>query len=82
MFIEGEQRDGKSYFLRASIERALSATTGVALNLSTDRLSAKDPAYSTTGWRAGLFAWRDVGRTTLTAGAELASSGRTVGTPA
>jgi hypothetical protein len=64
-------QDGKSYSLRAGIERALSATTGVALNLSTDRLSAKDPAYSTTGWRAGLFAWRDVGRTTLTAGAEL-----------
>ena len=63
-------QDGKSYSVQAGIERALSATTGVAFNLSADRLSAKDPGYSTAGWRAGLFGWRDIGRTTLTAGAE------------
>ena len=63
-------QDGKSYSLQASVERALSATTGLALNLSLDRMSANDPGYSTTGWRAGLVGWRDMGRATLTAGAE------------
>ena len=33
--------------------------------------SLKDPGYSTTGWRGGLTAWRDLGRMTLTLGAEL-----------
>ena len=32
---------------------------------------ARDPGYSTTGWRAGLSFWRDVGRLTLTAGGEV-----------
>ena len=63
-------QDGKALSASAGIERALSATTGIALRLSGDRLSASDPAYSTTGWRAGAFAWRDVGRATLTLGAE------------
>ena len=63
-------QDGRSVSLQAGLERALSATTGIALNLSGDRFSARDAAYSTTAWRAGLVAWRDVGRATLTAGAE------------
>lgn len=63
-------QDGKSVSAAVGVERALSATTGLALNLSADRLSARDPAYSTTGWRAGAFAWRDAGRATLTLGAE------------
>ena len=63
-------QDGKVYSLQASVERALSETTGVALNLSGDRMAARDPGYSTRGWRAGLTVWKDVGRATFTAGAE------------
>lgn len=63
-------QDGKALSASAALERALSPTTGVAFSLSADRLAARDPAYSTTGWRAGAFAWRDVGRATLTAGFE------------
>lgn len=63
-------QDGMAVSATAGLEHALSATTGVAASLSADRLSARDPAYSTTGWRAGAFAWRDVGRATLTLGAE------------
>jgi len=63
-------QDGKALSATAGLERALSPKTGVALSLSTDRLWARDPAYSTTAWRAGAFAWRDVGRATLTAGFE------------
>ena len=64
-------QDGKSYSAQASLEHALSQTTGLALSLGADRFSARDAGYSTTGWRAGLLAWRDVGRATLTAQAEL-----------
>ena len=64
-------QDGKSLAVQVGVERALSATTGLALNLSLDRFSARDPGYSTTGWRGGLLAWRDVGRATLTAGVEI-----------
>lgn len=63
-------QDGTSLSASVGLERALSAATGLAVSLSADRLSARDPAYSTTGWRAGAFAWRDVGRATVTLGAE------------
>ena len=60
--------DGKSYLGGIDVEHALSATTGVGLNLSLNREALKDSGYSTTGWRAGLVAWRDVGRMTFTVG--------------
>jgi hypothetical protein len=63
-------QDGKAFQGRVGVERALSATTGVALNLALDRQSLKDPGYSTTGWRAGLVAWKEIGRATLTASAD------------
>jgi hypothetical protein len=43
---------------------------GAALTLSADREVARDPAYSTRGWRAGVMVWRDIGRTTFTAGVD------------
>jgi tetratricopeptide (TPR) repeat protein len=63
-------QDGKSYSGQASLERALSPATGVGLSLGGDRMSARDPGYSTTGWRVGALAWREMGRATLTAQAE------------
>ena len=62
---------GWQELIRAScrVERALSAddwTSPQALEL--DRQSLKDPGYSTTGWRGGLTAWRDLGRMTLDPG--------------
>jgi hypothetical protein len=59
--------DGKSYAGRIELERALSPTTGIGLNFSIDREALKDPGYATTGWRAGLIGWHDVGRMTFTA---------------
>jgi hypothetical protein len=64
-------QDGKAYSGQIGLERALSATTGIAMNLGIDRQSLKDPGYSTTGWRGGITGWRDVGRATLTAGLQL-----------
>jgi outer membrane protein len=63
-------QDGKTFFGRLKLEHALSATTGLGINLSAGRTAAKDPAYSTREWRAGLIGWRDIGRATLTAEAE------------
>jgi hypothetical protein len=63
-------QDGNAFQGRVGVERALSATTGVALNLALDRQSVRDPGYSTTGWRAGLVAWKEIGRATLTASAD------------
>jgi hypothetical protein len=63
-------QDGKDYSGQIGLEHALTPTTGAALSLAINRESLKDPGYSTTGWRGGLTAWRDVGRMTLTAGFE------------
>lgn len=62
-------QDGTAYSGMASIERALSPVMGASLNLGIDRQDLKDPGYSTTGWRATLVGWRDIGRATLTASA-------------
>jgi len=64
-------QDGKSYSAQLQVERALTPTTGVATTLSIDRQALSDPGYSTIGWRAGASGWRDIGRVTLTASAEL-----------
>ena len=63
-------QDGKNYSAQFGIERALSATTGIAANFGLTRESLKEPGYSTTGLNGGLTAWRDMGRITLTVGGE------------
>jgi hypothetical protein len=64
-------QDGKGYSGQVSVERALSTTMGAAVSFGLDRQSLKDPGYSTTGWRANVLGWKDVGRATLTASAEI-----------
>lgn len=63
-------QDGKTWTGDLSIERALSATTGVALTASGAREALKDPGYSTKAWRLGALAWHDMGRLTITAQAQ------------
>lgn len=65
-----ELEDGKSYWGKLQIERALTSTTGVAASFAIDRQALKDPGYATKSWRAGLTGWRDLGRITFTATAE------------
>ena len=64
-------QDGTTYAGRLGLERALSPTSGVALTGNLARDALKDPGYSTTGWRAGLTYWRDLGRMTGTVGVEV-----------
>lgn len=63
-------QDATTFFGRAKFERALSPTTGVAINLSAFRNSAEDPGYSTTEWRSAILGWHDIGRATFTAEAQ------------
>jgi hypothetical protein len=64
-------QDGRAFAGAVSLERALGPVTGIVATLGADRLSAKDPGYSTKAWRAGIDLWRDVGRVTLTGSAEI-----------
>ena len=63
-------QDGHGRSLRARYERALSPDLVVAVSAGVDRFVAKDAAYSTRGWNAGISAYRNVGRMTLSAGLE------------
>ena len=63
--------DGKTYSGRVDVEHALSATTGIGASMAIERRALKDAGYSTTGWRAGLLGWHELGRMTVTAGAEM-----------
>lgn len=64
-------QDGRGLSLRARYERALSPALLVAASLGTDRFKARDDAYSTRNWNAGVTIYRDIGRMTLSAGAEI-----------
>ncbi|WP_265571169.1 tetratricopeptide repeat protein [Sphingomicrobium nitratireducens] len=63
--------DGKRYGLNASLEKALNPVTGIGLSLGGERAALADPGYSNWSWQARAFAWRDWGRTTLTASMSL-----------
>ena len=67
--------NGKTYSGQVSFEHALSPTTGVALTGSATREALRDPGYSTRSWRVGLLGWRDIGRVTLTAEAQIGRLG-------
>ncbi len=63
--------DGRGLTLRAQYERALSPQMSVAASVTRDRFSARDAAYSTRSWTAGLSTSRDFGRMTVNVGAEI-----------
>ena len=64
-------QDGRGLSAHAYYERALSADLLVAANASVDRFKAREAAYSTNGWNAGISAYRNVGRLTLSASVEI-----------
>jgi hypothetical protein len=63
-------QDGHGYSLRARYERALSPDLLVAANVGIDRYKARDAAYSTRGWNAGISAYRNIGRMTFNVGVD------------
>ena len=63
-------QDGHGRSLRARYERALSPDLVVAVSGGVDRFEARDAAYSTRGWNAGISAYRNIGRMTLSVSAD------------
>lgn len=61
---------GKGLSLRARYERALTPSMLLVADIGVDRFKARDDAYSTRSWNAGLSAFQQAGRTTLSAGIE------------
>jgi hypothetical protein len=64
-------QDGGGFQLRARYEHAVSPQMVVSTFITGDRFKARDDAYSTWSWNAGLAAYRDIGRMTLTAGVDI-----------
>jgi outer membrane protein len=64
-------QDGRGLSLKARYERALSPALLVAASLGADRFKARDDAYSTRSWNAGLAAYQEFGRMTLSASIEI-----------
>lgn len=64
-------QDGRGLHLRARYERALSPQTIVSASIGADRFKAREDAYSTKSWSAGLAAYRDIGRMTFSAGVDI-----------
>jgi outer membrane protein len=58
-------QDGELFNLSTTLERAITARTGIALTLNGLRQTAVDPAYATTSGSLTLVGWRDLGKTTL-----------------
>lgn len=58
---------GHSYAASLLLEKALSPRLGIGASLTGIRQSLGDPGYSTTSAQLGLFAYREVGRMTVTA---------------
>ena len=64
-------QDGRGISAQVRLERALSPSLLVSASLAGDRFQARDAAYSTRSWRAGLAASRDIGAMTVSVAAEL-----------
>lgn len=64
-------QDGRGLTLRARYERALSPEMSLSASITGDRFKARDDAYSTRSWTAALNLYRDMGRITVSLGAEI-----------
>ena len=64
-------QDGSGLSMRLRYERALSPRMLLSGFIGADRFKARDDAYSTKSWSAGMTAYREMGRMTLFAGVEL-----------
>jgi tetratricopeptide (TPR) repeat protein len=58
-------QDGNLYNLGVTLERALTARTGIAVSATAMRQTAQDRGYSTASGGLSLVGWRDLGKTTL-----------------
>ncbi len=68
-YSQNSLQDGSMYSLSATVERALTARSGVAVSVSGLRQTARDPGYATASGAVTLVGWRDMGKLTLFANA-------------
>jgi hypothetical protein len=66
-----ELQDGHGSYLRFSYERALSPRLFVTASGGADRFKARDPGYSTRSVSLGTSVHRELGRVTLSLGADI-----------
>lgn len=64
-------QDGRGLSARARFERSLSPRLLVSASAGAERFKARDDAYSTRSWNAGLTTYRELGRMTLIAGVDV-----------
>lgn len=64
-------QDGRGASGQVRFERALSQRLMVSASLGADRFRARDAAYSTRSWRAGIAAYREVGSLTVNLAADI-----------
>ncbi|MBO9670100.1 MAG: DUF560 domain-containing protein [Sphingobium sp.] len=64
-YLKNALQDGQLYNLGLTLERALSARSGVAVSLNGNRQTARDRGYATASGGLTLIGWRDMGKTTL-----------------
>ena len=68
-YLRNSLQDGDLFSLSAGVERALSARSGIGVQMSGMRQTARDPGYATASGGITLLGWRDMGRTTVFANA-------------
>lgn len=64
-------QDGHGYAVRGRYERSLSSDLLILLSGGWDRFRARDSAYSTRSWSAGVALFQTIGRMTLNAGVDV-----------
>lgn len=64
-------QDGRGLTVRGGYERALSPIMSLGGSVTADRFKARDDAYSIGSWTVGLTSHRDIGRMTISFGAEI-----------
>lgn len=68
-YARNKLQDGDLYSLGFTLERALTAQSGIGITLSGTRQTAVDRGYATASGGLTLLGWRDFGKTTLFANA-------------
>jgi len=68
-YVRNALQDGSLFNLSLSVERALTARTGIGISVNGNRQTARDPGYALTSGGITLLGWRDMGKVTMFANA-------------
>jgi tetratricopeptide (TPR) repeat protein len=68
-YVRNSLQDGNLFNLSAGLERALTARSGIGLQVNGTRQTARDRGYATASGGVTVLGWRDMGRATVFANA-------------